>query len=555
MLSRREFAILLKKVIGSSALYPIITNPLLAKSTDDHFFIFVELKGGVHNLISTDFPDPQQLKSIKEKYPGVVMEFIPSDRPGFMHEDLSQASKELLKNKDSDAYLDNGYFTVLPANLTTGEGFVSGTTTSNCAYRLGIAGLPLANHVNSLNVLRSVFMLGNSHGQANNELYSGHPNKGEHVATVLAKLLSQKNGIKPLDNLMIDGAVYRQEKGQPAKDVSSKALLSLLTNTDDDFPLANPRIIAQSLAKYVGRHEKGVFDSYVDAFAEAEQILARSANSAFAQSSSQEMRYDLKKQLALCLSLIQNDLSRVLTVRMGGTSNFGYFDNHAGLFHLLNEAFIDNPDESSPHHSNLARTMADVASFVAELKTKPYPGNPRKKMFDMVTVVISSEFGRPNNFGGNVIAGTDGDYPLGNGHSYFNNNYILFGKNVSQGIWLGDSDPITHFPHLANFNELNRGNFAKSFTDPVAETSKSPGQKVQLKPEFVGSSILQDETENEDQGTITVPRHADKSGQRALMAKDVVRTLMAVAGFDDKFTEYYDDDFYHDAQVIKALLS
>lgn len=380
MLSRREFAILLKKIVGSSALYPIVSNPLLAKSTDDHFFIFVELKGGVHNLISTDFPDQQQLKSIKEKYPGVIIEFMPNDRPGFMHEDLSQHYKDSLRNKDSDAYLDNGYFTVLPANLATGEGFVNGMTTSNRPYRLGIAGLPLADQVNAISVLRGVFMLGNSHGLANNELYSGHTIRGDHVAIVLAKLLAQKNGIKPLDNLMIDGAVYLQDKGQPAKAVSSQALLSLLTNADDSFPLANPKMIAQSLAKYVGRHEQGIFDSYVKAFREAEQILAQNTN--FSQENSQEMRFDLKRQLDLCLSLIQNNLSRVLTVRMGGTSTFGYFDTHTGLYHLIPEEMagtVNNPDESSPHHSNLARTMTDLANFIDKLKTTPYQDNPRKK--------------------------------------------------------------------------------------------------------------------------------------------------------------------------------
>ena len=552
MLSRREFAILLKNIAGSSALYPIVSNPLLAESTDDHFFIFVELKGGVHNLISTDFPDRQQLKTIIDKYPGVVMEFMPNDGPGFMSENISEEYKELLKNKDSDAYLDNGYFATLPANLTTGEGFINGMTTSNRPYRLGIAGLPLADQVNAMSVLRGVFMLGNAHSLANNELYSGHTIRGDHVAIVLAKLLAQRHGIKPLDNLMIDSAVYLQDKGQPPKAVSSKALLSLLTNADDSFPLANPKMIAQSLAKYVGRHEQGVFDSYVKAFGEAEQILAQ--NTSFSQESSQEMRFDLKRQLDLCLSLIQNNLSRVLTVRMGGTSGFGYFDTHSGLYHLIEGGFSNNPDESYPHHRNLARTMSGIANFIAKLKATPYQGN--KKMFDVVTVVISSEFGRPNNFGGNAVGGTEGDYPLGNGHSYFNNNYILFGKNVAQGMWLGDSDPITHFPHLVNFDELNRGNFAKSFSDPVAETSKRPGQKVQLKPGIIGSSILQDEGENmERKSAISVPRRADNSKQRAFMAKDVVRTLMAIAGVEDEFSDYYSDDFYRDAQVIKALLS
>lgn len=555
MLSRRKFLTL----AGSSTLSPLLSSPLLAQQpNDEHCFIFVELKGGVHNLISTDFPDPDQLRKIKKRHPSVIMEFTPQERPGFFHEEIDSSFMKLLENTDSEAYLDNGYFAVLPANLTTGEGFIHGVTTSKFAYRLGISGLPLADKINDLSVVRGVFMLGNGHSPANKELYSGSTNSKDHVATVLAKELTEKNGAKPFDNLMIDNAVFFQDKGQQAIAISSESLSMLLANAGSGFSLSHPEAIAKSLQKYVGQHERSIFSSYIDSFKDADKILRKSANAKFHTG---EMRYDLDKQLELCSVLLQSGLSRVLTVRMGGTSGFGYFDTHSGLYHDINqEGNTNNPDERYPHHSNLGKAMTAISDFIDKLKTTSYQGDPRKKMIDVVTVVISSEFGRPSNFGGNMTAGKQKPYPLGNGHSYFNNNYILFGKNVNQGTWIGESDPITHFPHIVDFSELNRGNFARAFSDPVDENSKIPKEKVRLKKGFIGSSVLQDEGENAAEGEkISVPRlddgiGADESVKRALMAKDLVRTIMAIAGFDDKFPEYYDDPFYQNAQIIKPLV-
>ena len=172
-------------------------------------------------------------------------------------------------------------------------------------------------------------------------------------------------------------------------------------------------------------------------------------------------------------------------------------------------------------------------------------------MIDMVTLVVSSDFGRNANFAGAQF-GTGGDGTLGNGHYYLNNNYIFCGKNINN-VWLGASDPITRYPYVADFAQLNNGiSGDAAFHDPIDPVSKTPqSQTLQIKQGFVAPQ-LQDEVSG---APVYAPRYVRaKTLQRALMAKDVVRTIMAIAGLDSEFNASYENAFYRDAQLIAPLV-
>ena len=99
-------------------------SPLLAQAgappKDEHFFIFIELLGGVHHLISTDYPDPGVIKGIEGKYPQAVMRFKLEEDSGFSADDSNEykLSKEgitesppggVIRSTDKDVYRANGY--------------------------------------------------------------------------------------------------------------------------------------------------------------------------------------------------------------------------------------------------------------------------------------------------------------------------------------------------------------------------------------------------------------------------------------------------------------
>ena len=134
-------------------------------------------------------------------------------------------------------------------------------------------------------------------------------------------------------------------------------------------------------------------------------------------------------QLDACLSLMKSGMSRVVTVCVGQGQGFGGFDSHRNYYHDLPAAATDMYDKDNPSFFKLTKwTMDDLAAFIEKINTTDYKDG--KKWKDVLTVVVSSEFGRSNNFAGSE----DRTGQFGNDHYYFNNNYILFGKNVRAGI-------------------------------------------------------------------------------------------------------------------------
>ena len=566
--SRRDFINHLKNIIGTASVYPFVNSQrLLAQNDKEHYFIFVELRGGIHHTVVTDFPDPDEIKSLVGKYPNSIMPFsLHPESSGFFDEhtygksqqNLGEFLKKGLANKvvtdphklvlHQAPHRLNGYFCALPMTDKDGkELFHIGE--NNKKIRLGSAGIDLANHANDISVLRGVYMMGNFHGVANKEIYSGSSaDAGPHVAGVLAKLLVEDKGLEelPLDNIILNGASYsfgsEAEKTVAPIQMSLESLAAVAgqANTTSLDPA---KILATAMRdRYKNNYDeylKGIVGEYIDAFDDTKQIKDKLKN---IPEPSEE---DIYPHLKTCLELFSGGLSRVATVTVGGFGDaFGIFDSHSKMYHGYEEEGL----ELKSSHEKTKINMGSIAKFITDLKNHPQLANK-------VTLVVSSEFGRSNNFAGNQEQSVDGNGEFGNGHYYFNNNYIFYGKNIAPGQWLGESDPVTRYPYVCDIDELNNGEYSKAFQSPIkivdVDGNQQHGKKIVLKDGFTGGELQHDNVA--DSGTEVVKN--TETGNRAIMSKDVVRTIMKVAGLEDKFSEYYLGADYQDAKAIKKIVA
>lgn len=571
-ISRRTLIGYLRNFLLSAAGAPLITPKLLRAETakDDHYFIFVELKGGVHHLLSTDYPEPAALAEIEKNYPDAVLHFTPDfggqGKGGFLDDvELDDKWKAKISSGAKSAntlFKLNGYFAALPYVSGAGgyfEQYQHGTTQNGgYRYRLGWSGFPLAGIVDELSVLRGVYMLADFHGRANGEIYSGHADgAGPHVAGVLSQLLAKKYGHKPLDNLVLDGAAYSHADSASAViKLSFQALNALATSSGRSRERSSSRshleIITKSLLQQtdlkISADSRIRINQYLSALADADKLKYNLSKFATG-----DLSLNLRAQLDSCLALIKSGMSRVVTVCTGqkNATNkvdpFGLFDSHSGLYHAIDS----NVGSSTRHHRILRAAMQSLADFITDLKHNPLHAAYR----DKITLVVSSEFGRPANFFGNENApkyDTPWKGAVGNGHYYFNNNYLFYGKGVKRGVWLGESDTITRYPFCVDFAKLNAGE-RDAFIDPIAPQSRSPRGTgtIKLQNGFAAGSL----SSAAGNMVFAVLRETANPARRAFMAKDAVKTIMAIAGqSSDVFHGEYRDGFYDDAQLIAPLV-
>lgn len=563
--SRRDFINHLKNILGTASVYPFINNQrLFAQDDKEHYFIFVELRGGIHHTVVTDFPDPDKIKSLKKLYPDSIMPFLLDsggegffDRKTYDNDENHQKFKELLKNGltneqgqdphtlvlNQAPHRLNGYFCALPmADKSNHELYYIDDVDGK--KRLGSAGLDLADHVNKISVLRGVYMLGNFHGIANKEIYSGSStNAGPHVAGVLAKLLVEDKKLepRPLDNIVLNGASY--SFGSEAQQTATPLQMSLeslakVAGQSNTMNLDPAKILATAMRdKYgenYGDYLQGIVGKYIDSFADVKEIKEKLSDIP------EPEREDISPQLETCLQLFTNGLSRVATVTVGDVSGFGMFDSHARMYH--------GGEDRESYHEKTKNNMKSIAEFITKISQPQHP------LANKVTLVVSSEFGRSNNFAGNQRQNANGNGDFGNGHYYFNNNYIFYGKNVAGGQWLGESDPVTRYPYVCNIDTLNNGDYSTAFRSPIeivdVDNNSDHGKQIVLKDGFTGGELQHADVTTSS--TEVVRELA--TGDRALMAKDVVRTIMKIAELEDKFPTYYHGDDYEDAWVINKLV-
>lgn len=572
--SRREALAYLSNLMGTASVYPLLSSSLAQGqangSKDEHFFLFVELKGGVHHTVTTDYPAIDAVNKIDA---AAVMKFPLGDEASFFDEKNKVFTKyklaELAKQDViSEKRILNGYFCALPYDKNK---YYQSPKDSN--MRLGPAALALADHVDKISVLRGVQMEGTFHGIANEEIYTGSSSrKGAHLAGVLAKILEEGRDKKPLDNLVLGGASYPVANTdavvKTALQVPYAAIRALTGKVmNSDLPFAHAERIAHAWRARYGLDASEALSArmhriYLEAFADAE--LAKQHLAAIATAITEDnndkrsLRANLGLQLDICLALFKSGLSRVLTICTSGGSGFGGFDSHFGMYHD-----IEYEGTNIPSFFKLIKmTMDDLAAFIDHIHRENYDNE--RKWKDVLTVVVSSEFGRSNNFAG----GFDDRGKFGNDHYYFNNNYILMGKGVATGQWLGKSDPVTRFPHVVDFTRLNHADshadIEKAFADPVkigdvAPNENHPDKKIKMATLKDGYEFGEKNATAQRLGVIR-SSEADSSGKakRALMAKDVVRTLMAIAGHESKFGNYYSDKFFvgenDPAYVLRRLV-
>ena len=598
--SRRDVIAHLRNIISTAGAYPLIASPLIAQnssttsSEDEHFFIFVELKGGVHHTVTTDYPNIDVIKQIAADKERAVMMFPLGDNyESFLNGTLfgeAEKNSQLSETQQqrlfedikffqnsllADSIMLNGYFCALPYDAAKTDDYYYKSPDNN-DIRLGPAALSLADYATKMSVLRGVFMRGTFHGLANEEIYSGSSDrKGSHVAGVLARLLEKKYGTKPLDNLVLGGASYVTTNEGDLKTVVQVpfATIRALAEKDEgnvNLSLSHAETIARAMQnKYgLGNTQSAILDEYLASFTNAElakeklKELMETKNFAAVSEDGRPIAINFGAQLDACLSLIKSGMTRVMTVCVGQGDGFGGFDSHRNYYHDFRDTEAEQRDNMS-FLKFTKLTMDDLAKFIAKIETEDY--KPGKKWKDVLTVVVSSEFGRSNNFSGNE----DNTGQFGNDHYYFNNNYILFGKNVRAGQWLGASDPITRYPHVVDFCKLNSGidsEVTQAFEDPlkvvnIDTNNQSLGQTIGLKDGYLSGDMqitMDNDMQSSDHLRSTQQSDADGTcsyrAKRALMAKDVVRTIMAIAGVESDFSNYYVDGFYDDAQVIAALL-
>ena len=126
------------------------------------FFIFVEMKGGVHHLLTTDYPHPEQTQAVEDKYAGTVMRFkIDVNKRGFMdHTEISQDFKKLLLNINDDAYKQLGG---LNSGYATGRCYAANGYSSPCQMAVNtMSTLMMAANVSAIQDCRLPTMLINS---------------------------------------------------------------------------------------------------------------------------------------------------------------------------------------------------------------------------------------------------------------------------------------------------------------------------------------------------------------------------------------------------------
>ena len=120
-------------------------------------------------------------------------------------------------------------------------------------------------------------------------------------------------------------------------------------------------------------------------------------------------------------------------------------------------------------------------------------------------------------------------------------------------MWLGESDTITRYPYCVDFAKLNSGD-SVAYLDPIARQSRVPSdyELIALREGFASGLIARGQTVDMPQAVV---RKIDTPRQRAFMAKDVVKTILAMAGQDgDVFHQHYSNSFYNDAETILPLM-
>lgn len=505
---------------------------------DDHFFLFVELKGGVHWILGTDGRDPASLPMQGGGFDSSVIPF--------------QITDQLPTTAEYSELMARAFDKVLiyPYIGSIGDSYAAGQTGLGNRYCLGFSGFPLKEVIDDMAVLRGVYMLGGFHSTAP-EMFTGLDSgvKG-HWSAIIAKGLADRYGSRPLDNIVMENPYYSeasQQVGLAPVRLRTELLKNLtLPSSIPDFQSWKPEKRFDLLSRLSATlnpqwqqsmQRKAIYEMLTTHFGKSADLQMRIAQLTLPEG---DASLDLEKQFNAVLPLFQTKVTRVATICLGASNGmnmvdgFGYFDCHRGLYHASQGSSSAN---SERHHLNVERLMQAVAGMIKQLKATPF--NAEKSFFDVTTVVMSTEYARPSNLSGNEAGGSEGNTNFGNGHYNQNNNYLLFGKGVRGGAWLGENDPVTQHAHVCDWRYLDPR------PDDVFTDSENKPDGPATAEKF--SSYVTPPPDDTEATPLTGFR-------RPIMARDVGRTVFEIAGLSGIYDSLYTMPEVADARVIRALL-
>jgi hypothetical protein len=540
MQSRRDFLVKCGAT-GLGASLPASMQSFAQEADEEHFFLFIELKGGVHWIVATDGRDPDSLpKNEQGEFSANVMPFAIQLQPPTVEEYQKLMTGDFAQ----------GANLLFPYIGTIQDSYRRGLTNQGAKYCLGFSGFSLEPFINEIAVVRGAYMKGTFHNTAP-EMFTGAENGGYgHWSALLSSALAARHGDLVLDNIVVENPYYTPAAanlGAPPIKFSTEALESLITASQIDgfsnweapgrFKLMaslsaaiSPQWQQSAQRREINRILVNQFDKAADLQNRLKALVVPKGDSSL----------DLRKQFDAVFPLLQAGVTRVATMCLGAPNGqnqvdgFGQFDCHQGLYHT-NESGTGSVN-SHRHHLNVERMTGDLAYILQTLKATPF-GQGSKSYFDVTTVVVSSEYARPSNLSGNEASGSKGETHFGNGHCYQNNNYILFGKGIQGGAWVGQNDPVTQHAYSMDWRYVDprdKDVFA------AGETAPSEAASVEKFSSFATP--------------VMGPELKLTGNTRPIMARDIGRSLFACADLSNQYDAIYAREDFADARLIQALL-
>ena len=531
--------------LGATFARPPVTASA-APGDPEHFFIFIELKGGVHWMLATDGRDLSELPMSDTNVVRKVEVTADGNTPRLA---AAAASALITGNGATDTH---GNVILLPYIGRPEDSYKKGKTTLGADYILGFAGFPLEKNVDDIAVIRGVRGIHNFHGGANDEIFCGlHTDQGDqarrHIGGVIAAQLARDKGAKLLDNVVFEGANFAGEPGEnfwaPTRiDVQTLGNLASVKGATPEatrarFLRAQNLIRAVGAGSPLGRRHKEAVEVYANALGNAPAVQQKLIDLA-ASLGRTDASLDLNLQVDAALTMFESGLTRVATLCLGanngknGTDGFGLFDAHYGMVH--GPKGTSTRTKTYKHYQNVSGAMTSIARLIGELKRRTKNG---KSLWEQTTVVIGTEFARPSNAVGNE----DQEGGYGAGHYQWNNNFILMGKGVRGGAWLGKNHAVTQYHHLVKMSSLDQ-------TDPTKVETALPASFTLDKATNIYSV-------GATEGTFSTEKTINFAGgaQRPIMSKDVMRTVLSIAGQDSRFGAVYSGAWFKDARILKPV--
>jgi len=463
-----------------------------AAGEDEHFFLFVELKGGIAWHYATDARDLSKLPLDNVNVVKEVKLLADGTTPPLS----SDQQEQVLRTTGGKS--PHGNVIILPYVDSLEASYKKGTTNVGSAWTLGLSGHALEPHVNDIALVRGLRSIHNFHGDANDEAWSGlFSDRGDasrkHMAGTVAAHLAKEKGAKLLDNVVFEGATF---PGATAEDfltpmrIDVRSLGVLASAQSGGGPaearFARARQLSEAIgsSRALGPQHKEAFGAYLGALEKAPAVQKKLAEMA-TRFGATDASLDLDLQVDTALTLFESGLTRVATLCLGSSNGrnnvdgFGLFDAHYGLVHKAPEG--TSRQRTYGHHLNVEDAMKSLARLIGLLKNTQRNG---KSLFEQTTVIVTSEFSRPSNSAGNE----DNTGMFGAGHYNYNNNVMLFGKGVKGGAWIGQNDPVTQYAHLATVASLEQDDpNAIEYSVPEFFTLNAEGKYEAMLPEADGS--------------------------------------------------------------------